>query len=351
MTHPFRLREIAAQAGLSLATVDRVLHGRPGVRPGTVAEVHRAVAELERQRSQLSASGRAFRVDLVVQAPPRFSGAVRSALEAVLPSLRPALVRARSHLHDGASAEPLAATLRTLARRGSDGVVLKAPARPEVLDALAEVTAAGVPVVTLVTDLPSRARTAYVGLDNRAAGATAAYLLAQWLGGTGREDPGDVLVVRAGGSSRGEDERDEGFRSTLARLAPGRATVDVVDDEDSAAAVAAGVVRVLRERAGVRAVYSMYAGAGGSTAVLDAFAAAGRGCAAFVAHDLDGENAELLRDRRISVVLHHDLRADLRRACRVLLHARGVLPGPVPARPSQVQVVTPFNVPPVSLRG
>jgi LacI family transcriptional regulator len=96
-------------------------------------------------------------------------------------------------------------------------------------------------------------------------------------------------------------------------------------------------------------VYSMYAGAGGSSAVLDAFAAAGRRCGAFVAHDLDPENAELLRRRLISVVLHHDLRGDLRRACRVLLHARGLLPGRVEARPSQVQVLTPYNVPPSSL--
>ncbi|NAZ88131.1 hypothetical protein GTR00_18820 [Kineococcus sp. T90] len=157
--------------------------------------------------------------------------------------------------------------------------------------------------------------------------------------------------MRAGGSWRGEDDRGAGFRETLARLAPGRAALEVVDDQDRAGAVAAGVVRVLAQRPGVRAVYSMYAGAGGNAAVLDAFAAAGRRCAVFVAHDLDGENARLLREHRVSVVLHHDLRADLRRACRVLLQARGVLPGPVRVRPSQVQVVTPYNTPPLSLGG
>ena len=66
---------------------------------------------------------------------------------------------------------------------------------------------------------------------------------------------------------------------------------------------------------------------------------------AFVAHDLDDDNRRLLRAHRISAVLHHDLRADLRRACRLLLQARGVLPGTPSARPSQIQVVTPFNEP------
>jgi LacI family transcriptional regulator len=42
-----RVLDIAAQAGLSRATVDRVLHERPGVRAATVAQVEQAVAELD----------------------------------------------------------------------------------------------------------------------------------------------------------------------------------------------------------------------------------------------------------------------------------------------------------------
>ena len=52
-----RVADIAAQSGLSRATVDRVLHGREGVRPETVAQVERAVAELERQRTQVQLPG------------------------------------------------------------------------------------------------------------------------------------------------------------------------------------------------------------------------------------------------------------------------------------------------------
>ena len=343
MTGTFRIREIAAQAGMSEATVDRVLHERGGVRASTVEEVHQAIADLERQRSQLRIAGRTFMADVVVQAPARFSVAVRSALEAELPGLRPAVIRSRFHLHEGASVSALVADLTRIARTGSHGVILKAPDVPEVLDAVARVTAAGIPVVTLVTDLPASARAAYVGIDNRAAGATAAYLLSQWLG----DRPGDILVVRGGSSFRGEDEREMGFRGTLRTAVPRRAQVDVVDDEDLASELAGSVRSALAAHPSVRAVYSMYAGAGGNTAVLDAFAGLGRRCDAFIAHDLDGENAPLLRQRRLTVVLHHDLRQDLRRACQVIMQAQRALPGPIVARPSNVQVITPHNVPPV----
>lgn len=78
--------------------------------------------------------------------------------------------------------------------------------------------------------------------------------------------------------------------------------------------------------------------------MLDALADAGHPCRVVVAHDLDAEHTALLRAHRLSAVLHHDLRTDLRRACRVLLQARGALPGPVRSWPSPVQVVTPYNL-------
>ena len=345
MKHPYRIREIAAQSGLSQATVDRVLHARGGVRSSTVREVEQAIADLDRQQSQLRLGGRTFMIDVVVQAPPRFSAAVRTALEAELPAMRPAAIRSRFHFLDSPAVSDLTTVLERVARKRSHGVILKAPDVPELVAGVDRLAAQGIPVVTLVTDLPTSARTAYVGIDNRAAGATAAYLVEQWLGGRA----GDVLVVRGHGSFRGEDEREMGFRAEMRSRAAGRRLLEVVDEEDRADAVHIGTREVLAAHPAVRAVYSLYAGAGGNAAVLDAFARSDRAAEVFVAHDLDGENTGLLRERRLSAVLHHDLRQDMRRACQVVMQAQGALPGPVRSTPSAIQVITPHNAPPAEL--
>ena len=80
MAHPYPIREIARQSGLSEATVDRVLNKRPGVRASTAANVAQAIIDLDRQRSQVRLGGRTFIVDVVMQTPDRFSAAVKSAL-------------------------------------------------------------------------------------------------------------------------------------------------------------------------------------------------------------------------------------------------------------------------------
>jgi LacI family transcriptional regulator len=340
VTRSHRIRDVAEQAGLSLATVDRVLHGRDGVSARAVRAVEQAVLDLDRQQTQLRLGARTLVLDVVMQAPERFSAAVRRALEAELPAARPATLRARFHFRESADPDAAVAALDAVGTRGrtSHGALLKAPDHPEVAAAARRLLSRGVPVVTLVTDVRASGRIAYVGLDNAAAGATAAYLVARVLG----ERPGDVLLTLSRSLFFGERERAEAFTAHLATEAPDRGVVTVTDTDGLDQTMAAHVGAALTAHPGLAAVYSV---GGGNRATVAAFEAAARPCRAFIAHDLDADNLDLLRVGRLSAVLHHDLRADMRRALRQLLRHHGLLPGAPTSVAANVEVVTPHNIP------
>ncbi|AZG48486.1 LacI family DNA-binding transcriptional regulator [Gordonia insulae] len=338
MPHRYPVREIARQAGVSEATVDRVLHQRPGVRAGTVLQVEQAIADLDRQRTQLRLSGRRFLIDLVMETPNRFSGLVREALEQELPGLRPAVMRARYHLRETWKPDDLVAELDTICRQGSHAVVLKAPDTPEVAAAIGRLTSARIPVITLVTDVPMSTRIAYVGMDNRAAGATAAYLMCQWL----RHVSVDVLVMTSSEMFRGEEEREMGFRAAMRSYDPGRNIVEVSESDGLDETSRVLTARALREHPGIGAVYSI---GGGNSGIVEAFAAADRTCEAFVGHDLGDANRGLLRSGHLTAVLHHDLRADMRQVAQTVMGFHGALPGEQRPRASGIQIITPHNLP------
>jgi LacI family transcriptional regulator len=340
MAHPYPIREIARQAGLSEATVDRVLNHRPGVRASTVSNVQQAITDLDRQRSQLRLNGRTFLVDVVMQTPDRFSSAVKAALEAELPSLRPAVIRSRFDFREKGRPADIVKVLEDIRHRGSKGVILKAPDLPEIAEAIAQLDQQGIPVVTLVTDIPLSKRVAYVGIDNRAAGSTAAYLIDQVLG----EEPGDVLIALSRSVFRGEEEREIGFRATMRSRCPDRVLVEQTDTDGLDGTVKESALRALERHPRISSVYSI---GGGNRAILEAFDEADRTCRVFLGHDLDRDNLQLLREERLTAVLHHDLRYDMRRACQVIMQAQGAIDGPIESVRSPIHIVTPHNIAPL----
>ena len=174
-------------------------------------------------------AGRKYLVDGVMQAPQRFSSAFQEAVEAELPALAPAVVRCRFHFRETGSVPAMVEALDKIGARGSHGVIVKAPDTDLVAEAIDRLTAEGIPVVTFVTDVPRSSRVGYVGVDNRDAGATAAYLIDQWLG----DSPASVLVTLSSNAFRGEEEREMGFRGEMRRAlgAAGRAVMEIAESE------------------------------------------------------------------------------------------------------------------------
>lgn len=344
MAHSHRIRDIAEQSGLSAATVDRVLHSRPSASARATRQVEQAILDLDRQQTQLRLAAATLMVDVVLQAPRRFTDAVRSAVEAELVQVRPVTARARFHIREVGGADDLAELLDTISRRGrsSQAVLLKAPDHPDVAEAITRLTRRRIPVVTLVTDVRHSPRVAYVGLDNASAGATAAYLVATTLRGRVDRVGQPVLVTSTQASFFGERERWMSFSAEMARLEPDRRVVLVPDADGLDERVRSAVTPVIADEPAVAAVYSI---GGGNQALTDLLVETGRVPQVYVAHDLDADNRRLLAQGRVSLVLHHDLRRDVRSALVQALRHHGLMRGAPRTVFSPVEVITPHNLP------
>ena len=337
MAHPFLVKDIAFQAGLSTATVDRVLNNRDGVRRQTVLRVRAAIAELEKQLEHQERVGRVYVIDIVMETPDRFAEAVRNAFEQEAGARAPTLFRSRFHMAEVMKTSDMVRTIDRIRLRGSDGLVIKAVNLPEIRSAVQRAEDAGIPVMTLVTDLPGSNRTAYAGADNRAAGETAAYLIANRI----QDPPARVLLTLSSNRFQGEEEREAGFRAYMASHHPQIAVTSISEGFGRDAATGVLALEALKAHPDISAVYSI---GGGNKAILSAFETMRRRCDIFVAHDLDAENLKLLQAGKLTFVLHHDLRSDAREVFR-LMEARHEKRKDIHARLSRMDVITPLNIP------
>ncbi|MBW4793558.1 LacI family DNA-binding transcriptional regulator [Pseudomonas tolaasii] len=333
----FSIKQLATQAGVSKATVDRALHQRGAVHAQTQRRIAQALDELEAQEKNGLAVGRTFHVDVIMHTPKRFSAAVQAAIVAQLASLAPFRISPRFHLFEEIEPQAMHDQLLRCLDTGSQGVVLKAADEPAVNQAVKQLMAEGIPVVTLVTDLPQSERIGYVGMDNRTAGQTAAYLMSRWL----PTQLQDVAVVIGSELFRGEEEREMGFRAWLRGRAPHLRVLDISGGYGVYERTFERVSQALKQHPDLKAVYSV---GGGNRAIVDAFAAQGRGLDVFIGHDLDEENRQLLLEEKVAAIIDHNLQIDARSVfLHILQHHRLWKTGPI--APSQVQIVTPFNLP------
>ncbi|MEX0970042.1 MAG: LacI family DNA-binding transcriptional regulator [Paracoccaceae bacterium] len=338
MTHRFPIKEIARQAGLGTATIDRVLNNRSNVSPQTRKRVDLALRELTAQEAQLSARGRRIYLDVLAEAPTRFSREIRMAAETALRSFPTAAIRVRFQFQEIMPEAETLSALKRMLQRGSDGICLKARDTPAIREMIETLTSANIPVFTLVTDLPGSARKGYFGLDNAQAGRIAAYLMAQSLPEVGAR----ILTSRSQNSFRGESDRLTAFRDLIKTLRPQTRFIDASGGAGMTAATGRSLDELLRDCDDIMAVYSM---GGGNAAILRKLAEYRQRPKVFIAHDLDRENRHLLAQGAINYVLHHDLSHDLLHLFSMACDKSHITTHGDTGGSSAIGIITPYNLP------
>jgi LacI family transcriptional regulator len=310
------VHDIAKAAGVSLATVDRVLNARPGVRARTIARVQDAVSRLGYVRDCHAANlarQRQYRFAFVLpEGPGQFVGTLRRAVAEAIAAQQGE--RLSASIVSVAVNDPheIARRLRSVRPDRHDGVALLVPETPQVRDAIAHLKNAGLAVVALASDLPHSARDYFVGIDNRSAGRTAGVLMGRFAG----HRAGRILVVTNSLQARDSLERrlgfDEVIGSEFPQLRP-LPTVESYDDPDRMAGIARRAAAASAEIVGV---YSMGAG---NEPLLRGLRSAGRlGTLTVIAHELTPVTRQALIDREVDVLITQNVGHLVRSALRVL---------------------------------
>jgi len=310
------VNDIAREAGVSLATVDRVMNARPGVRAATVARVQDAIARLGYVRDVAAANLARRQVHRLAFVLPDGPSAVLQALAAAAEGAarRAALDKTDLRVIRVPPFDPaaVARTLDVLRTEGIDGLAVMAPETPQVRDAIRRVHDAGVAVVALVSDQPAAPRDRFVGIDNVRAGRTAGWLLGRFIA----RSEGRVLVLAGSMLSRDHIERRHGFDSVMAERFPGVTVLPSIEGRDDAATVERLLPAALAALAPVHGIYSIGAGNRGLIAVLEREGLAGR--VPVVVHDLTPHVRGALMAGTVDACIGQDLGHMVRSALRVL---------------------------------
>jgi LacI family transcriptional regulator len=309
------MEQVAEKAGVSLATVNRVLNGRSSVKPSSVERVEAAIRALDYHPDRLAArlaKGRDYRFCFVLpEGDNSFMRNLAEQVKAHANHMRAERVTADIQYTDIFDPPTLAKALLKL--KGFDGVAVVALDHPMVREAINTLTASGTAVVTLVSDVPGSSRSHFVGIDNAAAGRTAATLLGRSLGGR----PGSVGIIAGSLALRDHAERNFGFTQVMQQEYPSLKLLPVLEGHDSDSRNEVLMAAMWETTSDLVGLYDLGAGTNGIIRALHRLNKVGY--VSFVAHELNAATRQGLLDGTIDAVIAQDPGHEIRSAIRVLM--------------------------------
>lgn len=334
------LVDVAREAGVSPATVDRVLNNRAGVR-GRTREIVIDAAQrlgyiLESTTIAPSVVGAKLRLDFVL---PMGTNAFIKMLHAQIEkqgAARPDL-NVRVSTIEGFNPDLLAQALYGLAGKSS-GVGVIALDHPTVREAIRALSTDGVKVLTLASDISHVPRVAYVGIDNRAAGRVAGYILGRFLGNSNRRK---VALFAGSLSYRGHEEREMGFRHILAEEFSNLEVVELREVKDDFEMAFIEASNLLDRHADIAGIYNIGAGTEGIARALRDRNNAKE--VVFIGHELTAANKALLLDGTLDAVIDQNPRVEAREALNILTHS--VRGAPYEYHAPRLQIICKENLP------
>ncbi len=309
-------KDLAEAAGVSLATVDRVLNDRPHVSKKAIRSVNEAIERIGFIRNPAAVSlarNKSYRFRFVF---PRSGDLyLRELLERVEESkgaLKGDLIDIDYVQIPVDDAHGVAKYLAGIDGHEVDGVALMAPESPQVRDAVARLLERNIKVVQFLSGQEKLPEADFVGVDNFAAGATAGKLIGRLTCRT----PGKVMVVAETMQSMDSIQRRHGFDTVINEQFPHLTPLPSIETHADERRGKEVIARVLGNQANIAAVYVL------SSEARTPLTAIGANIdltnLAVVVHERTPFTEEALRDDRVDAVIAQDPGHAVRSAIRIM---------------------------------
>jgi LacI family transcriptional regulator len=295
------IHDVAREAGLSPATVDRVLNAREKVRADTAQRVYDAARKIGYHAAPLiglrvQAELPRLRLGLVLHKERQaFYQNFRAEIERAVAAATG--VRASVVMAFSASQSPseFASLMDGMAGR-VDAVAATAVSHPEVADAVMRLNARGVACFSLMNDFAQGIRQSYLGLNNIKVGRIAAHMIAQT-----RHHPGKIAVFVGGYRWQGHELRETGFRSYFREHAPQFTVLDTLVNLETRQLTYEATLDLLGRHPDLRGIYCAGGGMEGAIAALQELRKPDE--VALVVNELTPESRSALISRHVTMVI------------------------------------------------
>lgn len=293
--------DVARRAGVSTATVDRVLNGRTAVSDKRAELVYQAARELNYHgvpalRSRLPVRRKVVRIGLALRRRHNsFYVAVEAAIRSASTKFEEADIDLTVVYQSNNSPREAASIIRKLAET-CHAIAIMAPDHRVVSEAVIEVRSRNVFVFSFLSDFAVDARQAYLGLDNRKAGRSAA-----WAAAHTAPRPGALSIVVGNYSYLAQEMREAGFRAYIRDHETDFSVMDTVAAAESEDDVRMAVGRLLD---GHPDIVGIYVASGGFEGALEALRRRDKiGAVSLICNELTPSSRQALIDRSVAMVI------------------------------------------------
>lgn len=295
------IADLAEAAGVSVATVDRVLNGRVKVRGETALKVHEAARRIGYHganaiHSRILADRPELQFGIILQKPRHafyrnFAALIEQRMMAETGyRLRPTIQFAETTM-PGELADLLngmAGKVHAVAATGLD--------HHAVTGAVSNLRARGIPTFSMLSDFAQGVRENYIGVNNLKVGRAVGWLMSKLA-----DKPGKVGIFLGGHRFHGHELRETGFRSALREYGPGFDLLNPQINLETRQLTYEATVEMIETHPDLVGIYCAGGGMEGAISALRELRPAGG--VTLIVNELTDETRQALLDRTVSIVM------------------------------------------------